>query len=53
MTHRMSRKEQTDASVKELKQLKRLTTLDLRGTKVTNLGLQELRNALPKCNVFG
>ena len=42
----------TDASVKELKQLKQLITLDLRGTKVTNLGLHELRNALPKCNIF-
>jgi len=33
----------TDASLKELKELKQLTTLDLSGTPVTDAGLKELK----------
>ena len=34
----------TDAGLKELKDLKQLTTLDLDGTKVTDAGLKELKD---------
>ena len=35
----------------ELKDLKNLTLLDLRLTKVTDVGLKELQEALPKCEI--
>jgi hypothetical protein len=41
----------TDAGLKELKELKQLTTLDLEGTQVTDAGLKELKEALPKCKI--
>jgi hypothetical protein len=36
---------------KELKELKQLTTLVLRRTKVTDAGVKELQEALPKCKI--
>jgi hypothetical protein len=41
----------TDGGLKELAPLKNLTTLKLRETKVTDVGVAELRKALPNCKV--
>jgi hypothetical protein len=42
----------TDAGLANLKELKGLTSLDLRFTKqITDAGLKELRKALPKCEI--
>jgi hypothetical protein len=41
----------TDAGLKELKELKQLTTLNLRSAKVTDAGVKELQEALPKCKI--
>ncbi len=41
----------SDASIPLLKTLKDLRTIDLRGTRVTEAGHAELRNALPKLKV--
>ena len=41
----------TDAYLKELKDLKHLTMLVLRGTKVTAEGVADLRKALPACEI--
>ena len=41
----------TDAGLKELKDLKQLTTLSLGGPKVTDAGVKELQAALPKCKI--
>src|SRR5947209_6639917 len=45
----------TDAGLKELKDLKQLTTLSLWGTKVTDAGLKELKDLkqLTTLNLFG
>jgi hypothetical protein len=41
----------TDAGLKELKELKQLSRLELSGTKVTDAGIKELKRALPKCEI--
>jgi len=40
----------TEEGLKELKELKNLTRLLLDGTKVTDAGKKELKEALPNCN---
>ncbi len=45
-------KKVTDADLKELKELKQLTTLNLGSTKVTDAGVKELQEALPKCKII-
>jgi hypothetical protein len=42
----------TDSGIKDLISCRNLQVLDLRGTKVTDPGLDELRKALPKCDIF-
>ncbi len=42
----------TDAGLKELKNLKALTSLNLRETQVTNAGVKDLQKALPNCTIF-
>ena len=41
----------TDASLKELKHLKQLTSLNLTRTKVTDDGVADLQKALPGCKI--
>jgi internalin A len=41
----------TDAGLKDLKELKNLTTLYLINTKVTDAGVAELQKTLPKCKI--
>jgi hypothetical protein len=41
----------TDAGLKELAGLKKLTYLDLFGAKATKEGVAELQKALPRCQV--
>jgi hypothetical protein len=41
-----------DAAVPHLKELRSLHHLNLRGTQVTEAGVQELRNALPDCEIL-
>ena len=41
----------TDAGLKELKDLKQLTSLYLGGTKVTADGVADLQKALPGCQI--
>ena len=41
----------TDAGLKHLAGLTELQTLDLRRTKVTAAGIDELKAALPKCQI--
>jgi hypothetical protein len=41
----------TDVVLKELAGLKQLQLLFLRGTQVTDAGLKELKQALPKCDI--
>ena len=41
----------TDAGLKELAAIKSLPHLYLRGTKVTDQGVAELRKALPECKI--
>jgi hypothetical protein len=43
----------TDAAVKDLALLRKLESLGLLGTNVTANAAEELRKALPKCNVMG
>ena len=43
----------TDAGLKELAVLTKLTSLDLSQTKVTADGVKELQKALPKCKITG
>jgi hypothetical protein len=43
----------TDAGLNHLHGLKNLKTIELYGTRVTLVGAQELRRALPKCQVKG
>ena len=40
-----------DAGLKELKDLKQLTTLHLGGARVTDAGVKELQAALPHCKI--
>ena len=42
----------TDVGLKDLAALAGLTTLYLRGTKVTDAGVSEARKALPKCKIL-
>src|SRR5438552_2461631 len=42
----------TDAGLKELKDLKKLTLLWLRDTKVTDAGVADLQKALPACKII-
>ncbi len=42
----------TDAGLPHLKQLTRLQRLSLMGTKATDVGVQELRKALPKAVIL-
>ncbi len=42
----------TDASLKRLEEFKNLKYVNLRRTKMTNPGLQELRGSLPNCLVY-
>jgi hypothetical protein len=39
----------TDAGLSELKDCKKLQTLYLRETKVTEAGVKELKSSLPRC----
>ncbi len=48
---RVHRKQVTDADLKQLAVFKKLTQLDLGGTKVTEAAVNELRKALPQCSV--
>lgn len=41
----------TDGGVRHIMALKRLEQLDIRGTRITDNGLQELRRALPNCEI--
>ena len=41
----------TDADLKELKDLKQLTSLNLYATKVTDDGVADLQKALPGCKI--
>jgi hypothetical protein len=41
----------SDAGLKELAELKTLTSLNLQNTKVTAEGVKELQTALPKCKI--
>ncbi len=41
----------TDAALKELTGLKELWGLSLTNTKVTEAGVEELKKALPKCEI--
>jgi Leucine-rich repeat (LRR) protein len=41
----------TDASLAQLKSCPNLTTLNLKGTKVTQGGIDELKKALPNCQI--
>ena len=41
----------TDAGVRHIAALKRLDHLDICGTRITDDGLQELRTALPNCEI--
>jgi hypothetical protein len=43
----------TDEVLKELKSLTRLRYLILKGTKATEAGMRELKNALPECYIIG
>ena len=40
-----------DAGLKELKDLKQLTSLNLDGTAVMDAGVKELQAALPHCKI--
>jgi hypothetical protein len=42
----------TDAGLGKFAKLKRLRTLCLFDAQVTDAGLRELKEALPKCNIF-
>ena len=42
----------TDAGLKNLKELKNLTYLNLTGTRVTVGGFDDLKKELPKCSIF-
>jgi hypothetical protein len=42
----------TDAGLPELAGLKRLTTLHLANTRVTERGVQSLQKALPACQII-
>jgi hypothetical protein len=42
---------ETDEGVRHIKVLKGLQQLDIRGTQITDNGLQELRRALPHCDI--
>lgn len=42
----------TDAGLKELASLNKLTELELKGTKVTDAGVKKLQKVLPACNVI-
>ena len=42
----------TDGAVVHLRSLESLRTLNLRGTKVTDRGVEEIRRALPDCEVI-
>ena len=46
-----SRKQITDAGLKELAKLKQLGAHNLISTKTTNAGVAQLQKALPKCNI--
>ncbi len=41
----------TDAAIEKLKAFTLLKTLDLRRTKITAAGVEELRKALPRCQI--
>jgi hypothetical protein len=43
----------TDVGLKKLANLKQLSSLYLGKTQVTDAGLKELREALPKCLIIG
>ena len=43
----------TDAGLENLKELKQLESLGLAGTNVTREGVKRLRQALPKCEIYG
>ena len=45
-------KKATDAGLVHLKGLTGLQTLALRGTKITDAGVVDLRKALPACEIF-
>jgi len=42
----------TDAGLRHLRALTKLSRLDLEGTRVTEAGVAELQRALPQCKVF-
>jgi hypothetical protein len=42
----------TDAGLVHLRRLRGLTSLALAGTQVTDAGVEELKQSLPKCEVF-
>ena len=48
----LSKTELMDAGLKELANLKNLTSLSLCDTKVTDAAVEELQKALPKCLIF-
>jgi len=47
----LSRTRVTDVELKELKELKALTKLDLHRANVTDAGVKDLQAALPKCKI--
>lgn len=48
----LSETEVADAGLKQLANLKKLTSLSLCGTKVTDAAVEALQKALPKCLIF-